>query len=252
MSDPKLELSVEVPGTPEQVWQAIATGEGIGSWFVPAEVDPVTGGRAVYDFGTYGKSEAEVVAYEPSYRIVLQGEGAFPLRDEWTVETASGDTCIVRLVSTGFHNMPDWDGDVDAFANGWRIFMNNMRLHLAHFPGQAARAIVATTTGPGPNAVAWAKLCDALGVSQQPGEGEQVKAQVDGLPAIVGTVDSVVRTDRVSVTTLVVDEPAPGTVFIAAEGSGEHVACSVYLYLYGERGAQVEDGWTPWLATVFA
>ena len=32
-----VEAEVEVPGTPEEVWQAIATGPGISSWFVPTE-----------------------------------------------------------------------------------------------------------------------------------------------------------------------------------------------------------------------
>ena len=31
-------VEVEVPGTPEQVWNAIATGPGISSWFVPTEI----------------------------------------------------------------------------------------------------------------------------------------------------------------------------------------------------------------------
>ena len=30
-----VQVEVEVPGTPEEVWQAIATGPGISSWFVP-------------------------------------------------------------------------------------------------------------------------------------------------------------------------------------------------------------------------
>ena len=30
---------VEVPGTPEEVWKAIATGPGISSWFVPTEFE---------------------------------------------------------------------------------------------------------------------------------------------------------------------------------------------------------------------
>ena len=31
-------VEVEVPGTPEEVWQAIATGPGVSSWFVPTEI----------------------------------------------------------------------------------------------------------------------------------------------------------------------------------------------------------------------
>ena len=34
-----VQVEVEVPGTPEEVWQAIATGPGISSWFVPAEFE---------------------------------------------------------------------------------------------------------------------------------------------------------------------------------------------------------------------
>ena len=38
-------VEVEVPGTPEEVWQAIATGPGITAWFVPTEVEEREGGE---------------------------------------------------------------------------------------------------------------------------------------------------------------------------------------------------------------
>jgi uncharacterized protein YndB with AHSA1/START domain len=34
-----VQVEVEVPGTAEEVWQAIATGPGISSWFVPGEFE---------------------------------------------------------------------------------------------------------------------------------------------------------------------------------------------------------------------
>ena len=33
-----VQIEIEVPGTPEEVWQAIATGPGISSWFVLVRV----------------------------------------------------------------------------------------------------------------------------------------------------------------------------------------------------------------------
>src|SRR3990170_123319 len=45
-----VEAEVEVPGTPEEVWQAIATGPGISSWFVPTRVEERVGGAAISDF----------------------------------------------------------------------------------------------------------------------------------------------------------------------------------------------------------
>ena len=41
-----VQVEVEVPGTPEQVWEAIATGPGVGAWFVPTDVDGRVGGFA--------------------------------------------------------------------------------------------------------------------------------------------------------------------------------------------------------------
>src|SRR5207253_10231259 len=38
-----IQVEVEVPGTPEEVWQAIATGPGISSWFVPTEFEEKDG-----------------------------------------------------------------------------------------------------------------------------------------------------------------------------------------------------------------
>jgi len=40
----RLEFSVEVPGTPEQVWQAIATAKGMSAWFLPTEMEEREGG----------------------------------------------------------------------------------------------------------------------------------------------------------------------------------------------------------------
>ena len=43
-----VEAEVEVPGTPEEVWQAIATGPGVTSWFVPTRVEERVGGGASF------------------------------------------------------------------------------------------------------------------------------------------------------------------------------------------------------------
>jgi len=50
-SDRTIEHEIEVPGTPEQVWHAIATGQGITAWFVPTKVEEQVGGAMELDFG---------------------------------------------------------------------------------------------------------------------------------------------------------------------------------------------------------
>ena len=36
----RFELELTVPATPEQVWDAIASAEGISAWMLPTELDP--------------------------------------------------------------------------------------------------------------------------------------------------------------------------------------------------------------------
>ncbi|MYI97984.1 MAG: SRPBCC domain-containing protein, partial [Acidobacteria bacterium] len=47
-----IQAEAEVPGTPEEVWEAIATGPGIGSWFYPTDVDERVGGALRYHTGS--------------------------------------------------------------------------------------------------------------------------------------------------------------------------------------------------------
>ncbi len=48
-----VEIEIELPGTPEEVWQAIATGPGISSWFVPTEFEEQNGKPVAMKFN-YG------------------------------------------------------------------------------------------------------------------------------------------------------------------------------------------------------
>ena len=43
-----IQAEAEVPGSPEEVWEAIATGPGISSWFYPTDVEERVGGTLRY------------------------------------------------------------------------------------------------------------------------------------------------------------------------------------------------------------
>ena len=57
-----VEVETEVPGTPEDVWQAIATGPGISAWFVLTKLEEREGGAIVLDFGPGMESEGVITA----------------------------------------------------------------------------------------------------------------------------------------------------------------------------------------------
>ena len=247
MTDPQrraIEVSIEVPGSPEEVWAAIATGQGISSWFVPAEVEERAGGAVRHDFGSMGADVGSVLEWDPPRRVVFEGGAAMgrPLAFEWLVEAASGDTCIVRLVNTGFGAGDDWDADYDAMAMGWRLFLESLRLHLTHFRSQyAAAAAVPVAMVAGPNERAWRELCDAFAVDPAVGEGNEIVLTLGGTHWS-GRVERATSVDVMRSYAFVLDGGL-GTGFMAAEGNGPNVSISAYLYFYGEDADKRADAW---------
>ena len=109
-----VEAEVEVPGTPEEVWQAIATGPGISSWFVPTTLEERVGGSVVANFGPGMESLSTITAWDPPHRFVADsrddmGPDGPTIATEWIVEARSGGTCIVRVVHSWFTSSDDWD-----------------------------------------------------------------------------------------------------------------------------------------------
>jgi uncharacterized protein YndB with AHSA1/START domain len=247
-----IELEIEVVGTPEEVWEAIATGPGISSWYVPHTVEEREGGTAVASFGPGPEMQipGRVAAWEPPRRVVFDGgEAAGGLAFEWLVEARDGGTCVVRLVNSGFGSGDDWDGQYDGMSEGWRLFLLNLKLHLEHFSGQSATAMLPMATWADSTDNAWTTLTDALGIPAAPTVGDRLEVGTDDTPPLAGTVARVTP----MYVALLVDEPAPGTAFLAAEShQGEQAQVSIWAYLYGPEGAAAverdEPRWRDWLS----
>jgi uncharacterized protein YndB with AHSA1/START domain len=246
-----LDLSVEVPGTLEEVWEAIATGPGITSWFATCEVEGRVGGNVVTDFGAHGKDSAEITDWDPPHRF--RGEAPFAdgtLAHEWLVEARAGGTCIVRVVASGFGTGDDWDATYDGLETGWRVFLENLRLHLTHFKGQRADMLheVALLHDVAEND-AWRALCDALGVPATLGPGDRLETAGDHVPALTATVESVGPNPYL----LRVEAPLPGTGFVSAESCAGGVMLHVALYLYGDAAIArtAARDWAAWMPARF-
>src|SRR6058998_3263629 len=99
-----VQVEVEVPGTPEEVWQAIATGPGISSWFVPAEFEEQDGKPVAIklNFGPGMVSRSPITKWDPPRMFAADSAGWMPgspnIADEWSVEARAGGVCVVRIV----------------------------------------------------------------------------------------------------------------------------------------------------------
>lgn len=242
-NDRSIELEIEVDGTPEQVWDAIATGPGISAWFVPTTVVPEPGGAITQEFGPGMVVEGQVQGWEPPHRFAY-GEHAEPepgsMAFEFLVEARSGGTCVVRLVNSGFGYGEEWDAQYDATENGWRVFLHVLSLHLHRFSGQPASRVQAMAMLPGDKAAdgIWEAGCRLLG------DGDVVQATA---PALTGRVT--LRANRAMA--CAIDEPAPGTAFFAVEPHGAVTAVSMWLSFYGPDAAMVVErdaaAWQAWV-----
>jgi uncharacterized protein YndB with AHSA1/START domain len=251
-------LEVEVPGTPEQVWQAIATGPGITAWFVPTEVAEREGGAVTFQLGPGMDSTGVVTAWEPPRRFAFEERdwmpGAPPVATELFVEARAGGTCVVRLVSSLFTESADWDDQLEGFETGWRPFLEILRLVLTHFAGQRCSPIRALGSAAKPLDRAWAALAGALGLAGGT-LGERAAATADGVPALSGVVARVGSDERHRDLLLRTEEPGPGLAVAGVYTDGDRVHAMLSLYLFGDQApaiaARDEPAWTAWMERHF-
>ncbi len=252
-----VQVEFEVPGTPEEVWQAIATGPGMSSWFVPAELEERDGKPVTLklNFGSGMEPSAAVTAWDPPRRFAGQNEGwggSPPIATEWIIEARAGGVCLVRMVHSLFASTDEWDNQLEGANSGWSGFLAILRIYLKHFRGQRSAIMQITAPAAGTDAERWEALTSALGV-----KGLSV-GQRWSTPAGVSPLGGVVEnlTEDPYDALLRLDQPGPG---IAALGAvtypdGQSVV-AMNLYLYGDQAdatvARETPRWQAWFQKRF-
>ena len=252
-----ISLEVELPGTVEQVWRAIATGPGISAWFVPSTVEERPGGVVSFELGPDMVSTGEVTAFEAPRRFAYVEPGwsgeAPPLGTEFIIEALSGSTCRLRLVHSLFTDADDWDKELGSMETGWPPFFGVLAIYLKHFADQPAGSIRPGGHFAGTETEAWARLTAKLGLAGA-APGERRAAPADGAPPLAGTVTRVDEGAHHEVT-LLLDSPAPGVALIGTYQWGGAVKTAVSLFFYGLDGAaeaaRQQPVWEAWMAEHF-
>ncbi len=248
-----VQVEVEVPGTPEEVWQAIATGPGISSWFVPTEFEMQDGKpvAVTLNFGPGMESRSVVTTWDPPRRFGAEAPGWVPgspvIADEWTVEARAGGTCIVRVVHSLFASTDEWDNQIEGTESGWPGFFRILKIYLTHFRGQRSAMMQWMAPAAGTEAEAWATLTAALalkGVSV----GQRWTAPA-GVPSLSGAVEHVSQSPYSALLRL--DKPGPGAAALGAVNFGGQSMVTLSFYLYGDQAAATVARETPlWQAWI--
>jgi uncharacterized protein YndB with AHSA1/START domain len=248
MNDRRLEKIVELDAGPEQVWEAIATGPGISTWFVPHEVEPREGGTVTAKFGSGFDASGRVTAWEPGKRFAYSAADApadGPTQAfEFLVEGRDGGGTVLRFVQSGFAD-EGWEQEYDSLDKGWDLFFGNLRSYLEHFAGQPARSALTMGFTPGRAADIWPVLHAALGLAGHPAVGDTVTLRPDGPEPITGVVD-IASPEFLGV------RSAHGLHRIGAEGDAG-CGVSAYHYFYGEPvdDEAITAAWQEWLTRLF-
>jgi len=237
---------ITVDATPEQVWEAIATGPGIDSWLMGRnEVEPRQGGTVRMTLGGYAE-EGTVTAWEPPRRFAYRGgegeDGSF-MAFEYLIEGRQGGGTVVRLVQSGVIGGDDWEAEYDALRKGWPMYLRTLAQYLTHFPGRTATPVSAQGPQQADQDHVWEALKRGLGLTGTVAEGDQVRFTLDGATEHQGVVDSVLYPSFLGVRT------ADGLYRFAGRGGAVGVGHHVFADVDQQ---QTERAWRDWLTRLFA
>ena len=139
-TDRGVDLTIDIDATLEEVWQALATGEGIARWFAPyAAVTPGEGGSVSIGWDPKEMWSQPITVWEPPRRMQTASE--MPSKDGRMVRLAvdyhlevQGGRVRVRLVHSGFDDS-SWDDYIDGLEAGWSFFLFNLKHSLERHRG---------------------------------------------------------------------------------------------------------------------
>lgn len=248
-----VEMEILVPGTPEQVWQAMATGPGMTAWFTPTSVEENVGGAVRFDFGGGMSSQGTVTHWEPPLRMNYEEPGwngdAPPVATEIVITARSGDRCVVRMVHSLFTTRDSWDGELESFEAGWPGYFDVLRIYLAEFAGRQSACARAMATSPQGEQAAWVRMTTALGLA-----GANVgdnRASSAPAPVLAGRVERIQQDSRSRTILLRLERPGHGTLLLGSCAVMNRASGSLSLYLYGDDAEQIaaviEPEWAEWL-----
>jgi len=181
---------IEVDATPDEVWEAIASGPQLDAWFMGrTEVNGREGGAARMTLPGW-TSETTVTVWDPPNHLVTEtpkGEDGGFMAFEYVVEGPEGGSTVVRFVRSGFLAGDDREAEYDALKQGDPAYWFKLGEYLTYFRGRRATPVTAYGPQVEPDR-AWSVIKGGLGLPGEVAEGDAVRSDLDGIGPIEGVV----------------------------------------------------------------
>lgn len=227
---------IDLPATPEQVWEAITTRRGMAGWFGDQEPIPPGLTPAVWDPPRRLRIELPAAADGSAQAF------------EYVIEGREGGRARLRFVHSGFLGQ-SWEGEFDfeeLTGRGWDMYLHTLAEYLARFQDRAATYVTVDAPPASAEASAWPALLAALGLEAGVTAGEPVRVAVEGLPPIEG------QADYVAPSFLGVRTEDALYRFHGRAALGMPIAVGHHLFAADVDAGREREAWRSWLARVFA
>jgi hypothetical protein len=242
----RIELTVDA--TPDQVWDAIASGPGVDSWFLGhTEIDSENKTSTLDVFGTGNPVASVITLWEPGHRYAAQETQETQERNrdrafhagEWLIEAHEGGGAVVRYVHSGLIGGETWEAEYNGLGVGDRGYLARLVVYLAHF---APRTVTRSIYLPGPATVdPWAAMTAAVGTGTDAADGQPARLTVPGIEPVEGIVEFVVLRNFVGMRT-------DDAMYALIHGYDNRVFANAHYFDDRDRSTEVE-AWQAWLET---
>jgi uncharacterized protein YndB with AHSA1/START domain len=232
---------ITVDATPDQVWNAIASGPGVDSWLMGrTEVDSASKTSTFEMFGN--TSTSAITVWEPGHRYATQEEknpdGTF-MAVEWLIEARDGGGAVVRFVHSGSLG-DDWEAEYNGLSAGDHAYLTKLAVYLAHFAPRTAKR---STFLPGPvTKDPWVAMTAAVGAGPDAADGQPARLTVPGIEPVDGVVEFVGPPSFVGMR-------ATDAMYMLIHGYNDMTFATAHYFDDRDRSAETA-AWQAWLGTL--
>jgi uncharacterized protein YndB with AHSA1/START domain len=231
-----LEKNIVLNASRHEVWDKVATGPGLSSWFVPHELEAREGGTGRADFGGTALAEGVIEVYDQGNRVVYRGKsaddaGATEPTLEFRLADDGGNQTSLTLRQEGFP-----EADQAVYEAGWDVYLHTLQASFEHFGGEHAATTASFVDSSLGEKAAFEKVRQALGAEGDVSEGQQVQLQaVAETGGVVELRKSEAPLDAITIRT---DDGFVRAIAASYTASGDDEGCAVsvtrFKYARGE------------------